>query len=436
MDLILQQKQTLKMVMTTELRQAIELLQMSTYDLYQFIQKQAEENPFLEVIESDSSSYQSPVTSSHAMMSPDEVMRETLRDERSMHEELMEQVMAFDIPKETASILEYLVYNIDEDGYLDVDPADVLEMFAITTEEYEEVKYILQQLEPIGIGAENLQECLLIQAKKLAPSDHVLHALIEEHLYDIANMDLAKIAEALQTTETEIMQKIERLKTLHPKPVSMIETAKEEVYVEPDIIIEYDEEKDDYTIRLNDYYIPNISFNRTYANELKQEQEVTSYIQQQFKKFEWLQSSLEKRRTTILKIMKVLIQKQKAFLQRGFIALRPLTLNHVAEMIEMHESTVSRATANKMILTPIGMFELRSLFSTALQTKEGDSVSKTKVKLLIQEMIYKENKQAPLSDQKIANLLQEQSVVISRRTVAKYRKELGILSSSKRRTKE
>lgn len=435
MKIGLEQKQTLNMVMTTELRQAIELLEMSTYDLYQFIQKQAEENPFLEVIESDSSSYQTRLSTGQSMISPDEVMAATLQNEVSIYDDLLEQLLAFTLTEKEELILQYLIYNIDEDGYLDIAEEDVLLALNITEADYEAAKVILHKLEPAGIGAVDLQECLYIQAKKLAPSDTVLHDLIQYHLHDVANLDIEIIAEQLETTEAVVIETIDKLKTLNPKPASILENRVEDTYVEPDIIVSYDEAKDDYKITLNDYYLPTITFNEAYANEIKQVGTVSSYVQQQFRKYEWLQASLEKRRTTMMEIMQVLINKQRQFLQNGFRALRPLTLNHVAEKINKHESTVSRATANKIITTPIGTFDLRQLFSTPLQTKEGGAVSQMKVKLLIQELIQEENKQRPLSDQSITNILNERKIVISRRTVAKYREELRILSSSKRRQK-
>src|SRR5699024_2489913 len=423
------------MVMTTELRQAIELLQMSTYDLYQFIQKQAEENPFLEVIESDSSSYQTRLSTSQSMISPDEVMAATLKNEVSIYDDLLEQLLTFNLTDKGEGILQYLIYNIDEDGYLDIAEEDVLLALDITVSDLEAAKAILQKLEPAGIGVVDLQECLFIQAKKLAPSDTVLHDVIQYHLHDVANQSVDSIAEQLGTTEAVIMEAIEKLKTFNPKPASVLEETVEDTYVEPDIIVSFDEAKADYKITLNDYYLPTISFNEAYANEIKQVGTVSSYVQEQFKKYEWLQASLEKRRTTMMEIMQVLINKQAQFLQNGFRALRPLTLNNVAEKINKHESTVSRATANKIIMTPIGTFDLRQLFSTALQTKEGEAVSQMKVKLLIQELIQEENKAKPLSDQKITHLLNERNIVISRRTVAKYREEMHILSSTKRRQK-
>src|SRR5699024_8596860 len=210
--------------------------------------------------------------------------------------------------------------------------------------------------------------------------------------------------------------KIEMLKTFNPKPASMLAETKEETYVEPDIIVTFDKVENDYKITLNDYYLPTISFNEAYANEIKQARTVSSYLQQQFRKYEWLQASIEKRRTTMIEIMQVLIHKQRQFLKKGFRTIQPLTLSRVAEKINKHESTVSRATTNKIIATPIGTFDLRQLFSTALQTKEGEAVSQMKVKLLIQELIQEENKAKPLSDQKITHLLNERNIVISRRT--------------------
>src|SRR5699024_9902001 len=206
-------------------------------------------------------------------------------------------------------------------------------------------------------------------------------------------------------------------------------------YLNPDIIVDIDEDTGDFQVYLNDNYVPEVRFNRDYSNEIASaEQQVSQYVNNHFRRYQWLQNSIQQRRNTILKIMKVLLIEQQDFFTDGLKALKPLTLKEVADLIEMHESTVSRATANKVVQTPQGSFELRKLFSTSLSTASGEKASQTTVKMMLKDIVDKEEKYKPLSDQKIADLLKEdQGVKISRRTVAKYRSELNIPSSTRRK---
>src|SRR5699024_1650876 len=230
----------------------------------------------------------------------------------------------------------------------------------------------------------------------------------------------------------KVQEMYEKIQAFNPRPAAnfAVETS---AYVEPDIIIEHHPEENTFLITLNDRYIPDIQFNDDYA-KLGNDKEVSTFVKSSFQKYEWLKNSIEQRRETILKIMNVIVQKQRDFLMDGFRSLQPLTLKEVAEEIDMHESTVSRATDNKMIQTPAGTFELKKLFSTKLATNSGADTSQTQVKLILQQMIDEEDKYRPLSDQKIADRLKaEKEIVISRRTVAKYRDELQIPSSSRRK---
>src|SRR5699024_7650723 len=228
-------------------------------------------------------------------------------------------------------------------------------------------------------------------------------------------------------TLQEVQLKFEKIQSLNPRPAGEFGMSVD--YVTPDITILYDETKDIHRVELNDHYIPNLYFNRDYMKELPQSKEVSRYVSGHFRKFEWIQKSILQRRDTIIKIFEVIIRHQEAFLKNGFQFLKPLTLRDVAMEIDMHESTISRATANKIIQTPAGTFELRHLFSTKLTTTCGKDTSQTTVKEMIRELIENENKYKPLSDQKIAETLkQEREIVISRRTVAKYRDELQIPS--------
>src|SRR5690625_1079032 len=312
--------------------------------------------------------------------------------------------------------------NEEISHFLNVDLIDV-----------ENARDMLLTLEPLGIGARNLQESLLIQAQAKYKDDTLLFTVIEHHLEDLANRNWKVIAERLHISRQQVIDIFQKIKTLQPKP-AMNFTTKGAHYVTPDIIVETNKDNDSFTITLNQHYIPQIRFNQDYVYKVKHHQEVKPYVDEQFKRFNWLQRSIEQRRDTILKIMEVVLTKQKAFFKEGFRVLKPLTLRDVAEEIGMHESTVSRATANKIVETPNGTFELRRLFSTSVATSTGSGPAQTKVKEILKEIIDSEDKASPLSDQKIVDTLRAQyQIKISRRTVAKYRDELNIPSSTRRK---
>ena len=433
--IVLEQRQTLKMVMTTELRQAIELLQLTNYELKQFIEREAEENPFIELIEKD---YVEPYSFSRNVVRSDDdedvnPLDFVTEDEQTLDEHLLNQVNLLSIDEHQRGILRFLVLNLDENGYLTMTNEEISEFLNVTEAEVERTRQLLLTLDPLGIGARNLQESLLIQAHEKYFDDTLLHLLIENHLEDLANRKWNLIAERLQISREEVVKLFEKVRTLQPKP-AMNYSTRGIHYITPDIIVDWDEAEDTFEITLNSHYIPNVRFNNEYARLLPASSELKSYVNEHYKKFNWLQQSIEQRRRTILNIMKVVLERQRNFFKEGFRALKPLTLRDVAEEIGMHESTVSRATANKIIQTPKGTFELRMLFSTVIKTEEGSDASQTKVKELLKEIVDGEDKAKPLSDQKIANILKEKhQIVISRRTVAKYRDELNIPSSTRRK---
>src|SRR5690625_1897631 len=288
----------------------------------------------------------------------------------------------------------------------------------------------LQSLEPIGIGAINLVDCLRIQLDYYYPDEDLAKKIVLYYLTELAH----KRWQVISTKENVSLQEIDNafkvIKSLNPKPIRGIN--EEAVnFVTPDIIVKYDEEIKSFIIKLNDHYIPDIQFNQISSPESSNENE---YIENQFKKYQWLKNSIEQRRQTITKIMHVLLNKQEEFFYQGLKSLNPLTLKEVANLIDMHESTVSRATDNKIIQTPCGTYELKKLFSTRLNSATGEDVSQTQVKNVLTSLVKNENKYKPLSDQKLAERIEDvEGIKISRRTIAKYRDELNVPSSSKRK---
>lgn len=431
MKLVLQQKQTLNLAMTTELRQAIELLQYSTYDLYKYLQEQELENPLIELVQKEQTHSEPFQKGTVSRSTSDEVdpLQFIVSPDRGMCDKVKEQVRYLAISEEEKKHIFFLVNNLDENGYLDISSEEIAKQLAVSEEEVELAVKHLQQLEPLGIGARNLEECLLLQAKELYPFESTLHEVIEHYLHLLGDKKWQELTKKCSITLQDVKAIEEMIQTLNPKPCAMMQADSTE-YVTPDIVIEKVDEE--YHITLNDYYVPEIKLNNDYADLITGKK--TPYIQEHHRNLTWLQNSIEQRRMTILKIMNVLVQRQEAFFEKGFSALQPLTLKDVADEIEMHESTVSRATANKILQTSQGSFDLRLLFSTRLNAKNDESTSQTQVKLLLEKIVNEESKVKPLSDQKIADYFkQHESIEISRRTIAKYREELNIPSSSRRK---
>ncbi|MEW9677497.1 RNA polymerase factor sigma-54 [Lentibacillus sp. L22] len=432
MELVLQQKQSLNLVMTTELRQAIQLLQYSTYELYQFIQDQQMENPLIELEEKvpdnpyPEKSYRS--VNNNNDHNPFDFIPE---QEQGMREQLLEQVQWLDVTESERDLLHYLILNLDENGYLPLNTAEIAEDISVSETVIDKGVELLQQLEPIGVGARNLQECLLLQARYYYPDQPVLECLISEYLDDLANKKWQDIAKYLNISLADVKQMSDIIQQFDPKPCARINNSQAD-YLHPDIVVE--QKGDGFSVYLNDGYLPHIRLNPQYAEFLTSKNEAASYMQNKYKSYQWLVNSLEQRRSTILKIVDVIIRRQHDFLLHGFSALKPLTLKDVAEEIDMHESTVSRATMNKVIQTPQGAYDVRRLFASGLTADNGDSASQATVKLLLKDLVGKENKQKPYSDQKIADYFKtKKGITISRRTVAKYREELKIPSSSRRK---
>ncbi|MDW0110703.1 RNA polymerase factor sigma-54 [Sporosarcina aquimarina] len=431
MELGLQQRQELNLLMTVELRQAIELLQYSTYELEQYIREQELENPLIQLKEKE----EKPVYEERlhrrisSYGSADIPMDAVQCAEENKREELLKQAKLVYPDALTQSLLKYLIYNLDDNGFLQHNEHTPSPLF--DEEQIEKGVHLLQELGPIGIGARDLKECLQLQIMYNYPENQLASCLVENHLNLIADRKWNEIASKMDITMKEVKNLFEFIQTLNPRPCSFVSDDSTK-YVTPDIIVELKGEG--FTFHLNDGYLPGIHMNKSYSQYLSDKSDASKYVQTQYKNAQWLLSSIEQRRNTIIKIVCVLLEKQEEFFKHGFNSLKPMTLKEVADEIGMHESTVSRATSNKVIQTPFGSFELRMLFTSKLETSDGNTVSQTKVKKLLESLIAKENKFKPYSDQKIAEYFNaEKGITISRRTISKYREELRIPPSSKRK---
>jgi len=433
MKLVLQQKQQLNLSMTSELRQAIELLQYSTYELERYIRQQELENPLIELVEKErDNSYRERLNHRSASDGNSHIPTDIVPSkERNMRDEIFEHAKFAYKDEQTLILLKYIIDNLDDNGYLSIH--DNTTNVSLNLDENQIIAgiHLLQQIGPVGIGARDLKECLLLQIVYKYPENRLAKSFVEDHLGLIADRKWTEIASRMNISMENVKELYEFVQKLDPKPCSFISDFTTE-YLTPDIIVEL--KNNEFLFHLNDRYLPTISLNNNYSQYLNGNCDIAKYLNGHHKDYQWLLSSIEQRRNTIIKIVGVLLERQKDFFMNGFISLKPLTLREVAEEIDMHESTVSRATMNKVIQTPFGSFELRALFTSKLETTDGNSISQMTVKTLLQNFVDQENTLKPLSDQKIADYFRlDKRITISRRTISKYREELKIPASSKRK---
>lgn len=422
MELSLTQRQELKLIMTLELRQAIELLQYSTFELEQFLREQEAENPLIELKEQSDPARMDFVSHTGAGSG---LQTEWLKSPDTFYRDELTTMMRLTYSDpDLLCLLSYLIQNLDDNGYLRL-PED-----CVLSEELIQTGIdMLQEIGPSGIGARNLRECLLLQLE--SEKDSTAWELVRFHFHLLANRKWKDIGQAMNLTPADVQSTFDRIRLLDPKPCSLINDNRAE-YAFPDVLVT--ERDGDLEISLNDGHLPKVALNTDYLPYLNTSGEVGNYLSERHKQVQWLMSSLEQRRETLIKIIRVLAERQQRFFLKGPGELQPLTMREVAEEIGMHESTVSRATANKTIRTPAGLFELKMLFTSKLEQDTGASVSQSKVKSLLKSYIDQENKGKPLSDQKIAERFeQETGIIVSRRTISKYREELNIPSSSRRK---
>lgn len=423
----MQQRQELKLLMTTQLKLSIELLQYSTDDLEQFIRQQELENPLIELIEPSHTNQIEKLPSfqrSHAINHPTDVTRPI---EENFRDQMLRMVNLNFKEASTITLLKYIINNLNDHGYLELEDS----VSGYSSEDLSKGIALLQQIGPSGVGARNIEECLVLQCQHRYPQLPILQELIEKYLPLLAEKKWKRISKMLKCSIPEVQQLNELILSLAPKPCSFMSIGSTE-YIRPDIIVE--EHQNEFIFYLNDRYLPQIGLNNQYLTLPTTNRDDQKYINQHYKNYQWLVSSIEQRRNTIIKIMHVLLKKQFAFFKKGLYELTPLTLKEIADEIEMHESTVSRATSNKYIQTPNGTLELKALFTSKVETKNGHAISQEKVKSLLKQFILKENKQKPYSDQKIADYFNtEHAIQIARRTISKYRDELNIPSANMRK---
>lgn len=332
-----------------------------------------------------------------------------------------------------------VISNLADDGYFGGNLEDLAKEAAIDPEDAEEILKIIQSFDPVGVGSRNLQECLLIQAKILDPRQPLIEDIITHHMGEMEKRNLPAIAKALNTTLEKVIEAHKIITEFEPRPGSLF-TTPDPQYITPDIYIV--KIGNDFVISMNEEGLPRLRVSPYYRDVLsKQKLENTEkskatkeYVQEKLKSAMWLIRSIQNRQKTIHKVTEAILARQKDFFEKGVQHLKPMVLKDIAADVGMHESTISRVTTNKYMHTPVGTFELKYFFNSSIGTSDGgDAFASSAVKDKIKQLISHEDPKRPLSDQELVELLKKENVDIARRTVAKYREMLNILSSSKRK---
>lgn len=455
LDFNLNLTQEQKLIMTQQMQLSIKLLQMSTYDLREYIENEFVENPILEgdfdFVQEDKA-YEDKIdykemikylefdnysSQSYGEYNKDEDVSpfNFISQKESLTGYLNNQLIESDEDEYKKAIVSYMIENIDSRGYLDMPLEDICKELNISLELGQEALEILQDLEPDGIGARNLKECLKIQLIKLGVLDDNLERIIDEYLDLIADNKFNIIAKNLKITPKEAQDLGDVIKKLEPKPSRGFYTGEEVKFIIPDAAIRKIDGQ--YFVIMNDGVIPRLSISSIYKDILnnKDDKKTENYVKEKLNNAMFLIKSIEQRKSTLLRILEKVVDKQMEYFDKGQKYLRPMTLKDMAEELGIHESTVSRAIKDKYILTSFGTVKIKDLFTTGLSQVQGngEDIAVVNIKKQIKEMIDNEDKKKPLSDQIICDELNKKNLNISRRTVAKYREEMEIKSSSKRK---
>lgn len=424
------QQQTTKLVMTNELRQAISLLQYSSAELDQFLQEQATENPLLSVDSFRVESTRKKKKNSPSTGQPSQMEQQESR--MSIHDHLQKQIGLLKIGPEEKQIINYLILSIDKSGYFTGNIEEISNRFTVPTSVIESLLGKIQECEPVGVGARNLQECLLIQLKNLPKRNRLAEEVVANYLQMLADRKWKDISNKLNVPIEDIQEVFDFIQILDPRPASSFN---EDVsnYIVPDMIIK--KEQDDLVISFNERLMPSIKVDSSYEPIIGQkDNEAYKYLREKMDQVHFLKRAFEQRLETMQKVMKAIIDRQREFFIKEKAKLKPLTMKDIAQMIDVHESTVSRTVNGKYVQTAKGVFELKYFFTSTIQTEDFEDASSKEVKEAMRTIVDGENKKKPLSDQQIAAILKDKhGYTISRRTVAKYRDQLGILASSKRK---
>jgi RNA polymerase sigma-54 factor len=471
----LELKQSLKLsqqlVMTPQLQQAIKLLQLNRLELAQHCMNELLENPLLEEFSDMSeestandeetpkedtvvkevlpatqqgtddinwenylnSQSSRPVEKGFRNVNPDLPSFESTHSRAdTLTDHLLWQAKLSNLDSDKFNIAEEIIGNLDENGYLMVPIEEIAKKLQYGTHEIEEVLAKIQLFDPVGVGCRDIKECLMIQTRHLKEDD-LVRKMISEHLSDLEKKNYKGIAKRQSTTVEKVLEAVHVIQRLDPKPGRQFFDESLQ-YITPDIYVYY--VNGDYVIAQNEDGLPKLKIAGYYQSILqggKANTVAKEYINDKMRAALWLIRSIHQRQRTIYKVTESIVRIQKEFLEKGVSYLKPMVLKDVAEDIGMHESTVSRVTSNKYVHTPQGIFELKFFFNSSIKRVHGADVASEAVKERIRMIISSEDRKRPYSDQELVELLRQSNIDIARRTVAKYREMLGILSSSRRK---
>lgn len=461
-------EQTQKLTMTPELIQAIQILQFNTQELDEFVQDELMQNPVLEFDKTYDEKNRDEVSKSEEMdvkacEQADIDLREKVKEaeyddisykqweyskdkdeeysyeqfvskEETLEDSLLLQLTFSNLKGEDLKIGRYLVEAIDDNGYLTVTTEEAAKVFQVDTGKVEEVLDVIQTFEPSGVGARNLKECLIIQLAARGLLEDTVEYIILHHLEDLGDNKLNKVAKALGLPIGQVQMVCDLIRSLEPKPGRSFASGSNVKYITPDVTVEKID--GEYQVITNEYSAPRLMVSPYYTNLARSaldDMELNKYLNEKYNAAIWLIKSIEQRKQTIFNVVDAVVRHQKEFLDHGTKYLKTLTLKQVADDLGIHESTVSRAINGKYMQTPRGVFEIKYFFSSGVTGSDGEGVSSNSIKSMIKEIIDGEDPKNPYSDQDMVKLLSDRGIEISRRTVAKYREGLNILSSSKRR---
>lgn len=464
------------LTLTPQLQQSIRLLQLSTLELNQELEQMLQDNPMLELENdnpefipaetalngsSDAAPAEAPAVETSVVDHSDESTAplddtdwtdysgSTADDEdndfhqapganSTLREHLLSQLLLTPLPTRTKGLVATLIEDVNEDGFLTQSLTDIAEGLRAEIEDLEDIELTwalkhLQEMDPVGVGARDLGECLALQLQAMPDCPGREHALqiVRNHLNLLAARDMGKIKKVLGIDEAALRTARALILGLNPRPGSQFGRDQTH-YVVPDVFVR--KVKGMWLASLNTDAIPKLRINRVYADILARHRENGgSQLSSQLQEARWLIKNVQQRFDTILRVSQAIVDRQKHFFEHGEVAMRPLVLREIAEAVELHESTISRVTTQKFIMTPRGLYELKYFFGSHVATETGGACSSTAIRALIKQLVAAENGKKPLSDGQLATVLGQQGIVVARRTIAKYRESLQIPTASLRR---
>jgi RNA polymerase sigma-54 factor len=450
-------------VLAPQLQQSLQILQAPMLELRALIQTEIEANPTLEMEDTDVKiedkqreaeefdaefdrlskldeewrDYMSQNASYAKRNSDDEERRQfffdSLSEQQTLQQHLLEQLRNSDLEKADVQLGELLIGNVDDVGFLTSTPDDISKNTGLDVADLNRVLEVIQTFHPIGVAARDLRECLLIQLKRIGKEGSLEWKIVSNHLEDLGKKRYPEVARRCGTTVECVQRAATFISTLDPKP-GQIFSPDPNHYVLPDVTVEKVSGR--WQISLNGDQIPHLRISNTYKDLMAQQNkdDVREYIREKIRSGKFLIKSIHQRQQTISNIAHEIVARQLEFLERGPSGLKPMTMVQIADVVGVHETTVSRAISGKYMSTPHGVFDMKYFFTPGYQTDGGDSMSNTSVKGVIAELVAKENPKSPLSDKEIVELLEGKGIPIARRTVAKYRNELKILPSNMRKS--